>query len=102
MPFYSGRSRKSAFMVNAGAVHRLSGHVAVFEGLGYGTSSLAWELAPSEGGGYVKNTHYSTRGLSFELGAVYRHRRLALSASVISIKGTDWFGAIGAGITLGK
>lgn len=102
MPFYSGRSRKSAFMVNAGAVHRLSGHVAVFEGLGYGTSSLAWELAPSEGGGYVKNTHYSTSGLSFELGAVYRHRRLALSASVISIKGTDWFGAIGVGITLGK
>lgn len=102
LPFYSGRTRRSVFMINAGAVHRVSARVAVFEGLGYGSSSLAWELAPSEGGGYVKNTHFSSRGLSFELGAVYRHRRLALSASVISIKGSDWFGSIGIGITLGK
>lgn len=101
-PFYSGRTRRSVFMINAGALHRVSASVAVFEGLGYGNSSLAWELAPSEGGGYVKNMHFSSRGMSFELGAVWRHRRLALSASVISIKGSDWFGSIGIGITLGK
>ena len=69
---------------------------------GYGDSSLAWELAPSEGGGYVKNKYFCKHGLSFEVGAVYRYRRLAVSASVRSIKGTDWFGSIGVGIILGK
>lgn len=102
LPFYSGHTRRSAFMVNAGAIHRLSDHVAVFEGLGYGDSSLAWELAPSEGGGYVKNKYFCKHGLSFEVGAVYRYRRLAVSASVRSIKGADWFGPIGVGIILGK
>ena len=102
LPFYSGHTRRSAFMVNAGAIHRLSDHVAVFEGLGYGDSSLAWELAPSEGGGYVKNKYFCKHGLSFEVGAVYRYRRLAVSASVRSIKGADWFGSIGVGIILGK
>lgn len=101
-PFYSGHTRRSSFMVNAGAVHRISNSVAVFEGLGYGDNSVAWELAPSEGGGYVRNRHFSIRGLSFEAGALYRHRRLAVSASVISVRGTDWFGSIGVGITLGK
>lgn len=102
MPFYSGHTRRSSFMVNAGAVHRISNRVAVFEGLGYGNNSVAWELAPSEGGGYVRNSHFSVRGLSFEAGAIYRYRRLAVSASVISVKGRDWFGSIGVGITFGK
>lgn len=102
LPYYSGKTRRSSFMVNAGAIHRLSSHVAIFEGLGYGDSSLAWELAPSEGGGFVKNKYFCKRGLSFEVGAVYRYRKLAVSASVRSIKGTDWFGSIGVGFTFGK
>lgn len=102
IPFYSGRIRKSVCMINAGAVHRISSHVAVFEGLGYGNTSLAWELAPSEGGGYVKNSHFTASGLSFEIGAVYRYRKMAVSASVMSLRGRDWFGSIGLGITFGK
>lgn len=101
-PFYSGKTRKSTSMVNAGAIHRISDHVAVFEGLGYGKTGVDWELAPSEGGGYVRNRYLSAKGISFEVGAIYRYRRIAVSASVSSIKGKDWYGSLGIGITLGK
>lgn len=102
MRLYSGRSRHSAFMVNAGAIHRLSERVALFEGLGYACNTLAWQLAGSEGGGYVKNTGYSIRGLSFEAGVMISYKRLRFSAAVKSIKGTDWFGSLGVGVRIGK
>ena len=102
LPFYTGRTRRSTLIINAGAVHRLSGTVYVYEGLGYGRTGRAWELAPSQGGGYVKNRHYDTRGISFEAGAIVRIRRVALTASVTSIKGREWYGTIGVGITFGK
>ncbi|MDE6395044.1 MAG: hypothetical protein K2K77_06855 [Duncaniella sp.] len=102
MPFYSGRTRHSAFMINGGVVQRLSDRVSVFEGAGYSSDAVAWELAPSEGGGYVKNAGYSTRGISFEIGALITLRRVALTASVSTIRGSAWFGTVGIGITLGK
>ncbi len=102
MPFYSDRSRHSAMLLNAGAAHRLTDHVALFEGIGYSATSVAWQLAPSEGGGFVKNSYYTTKGLSFEVGAILKYNRLRLSASVISIKGRDWHGSVGIGWTFGK
>ncbi len=102
LPFYSGAARKSFFMVNAGAAHRLSQRVAIFEGIGFGDNKLAWELAPSEGGGWVTNRGYSCRGVSLEAGAILTFNRLVVSASVASIKGRDWYGCIGVGIKLGK
>ncbi|MDE6396331.1 MAG: hypothetical protein K2K84_03580 [Muribaculaceae bacterium] len=102
LPFYSGATRQRSFIVNAGAVHRLSGRVAVFEGLGYGDTSVAWELAPSEGGGFVKNSYYSTRGISFEAGILMNFGRFRVSASVMSCKGTEWYGSVGIGIRIGK
>ncbi len=102
LPYYTGRVRKSTFMLNGGAVHRLSRKVSVFEGLGYSSVALAWQLAESEGGGYVKNSHYSYKGVSFEAGALLTLGRVSLSASVITIRGREWFGSIGAGIRIGK
>ncbi len=102
LPFYSGATRRSLFMINAGAVHRLSRRVALFEGVGYSNSALAWELARSEGGGYVRNRGYSCRGVSFEVGALLTFNRVAVSASVSSIKGREWYGSVGIGIKLGK
>ncbi len=102
MPFYTGRTRQSSMLANAGLAHRLTNRLTLFEGLGYSKTTLAWELAPSEGGGYVKNTHYSTHGISFETGVEFRCGKIAVSASVISIKGTEWFGTIGVGIKFGK
>lgn len=102
LPFYSGHTRRNAYHINAGAAHRISGKVTVFEGIGYSSNAVAWELAPSEGGGYVRNTYYCTKGLSFEAGAIITFDRLAVSASVITIKGKEWFGSIGVGFRLGK
>lgn len=101
-PFYTGQTRQSAFMINAGAAHRLSACLTVFEGVGYSSTSLAWQLAPSEGGGYVRNSYYTSKGISFEAGMAFKYKRLVISASVISIKGSDWFGSVGIGIRLGK
>ncbi len=102
IPFYSGHTRHSALMLNAGAVHRLSDRVKIFEGLGYSQCSVGWELAPSEGGGYVKNTYYSTSGISFEAGAVLTFNRVSVVAAAATIKGTQWYGTIGVGIRIGK
>lgn len=102
LPFYSGKTRHSTFMINAGAAHRLSRRITIFEGLGYSDTSVAWELAPSEGGGYLKNTYYSSRGVSFETGVMMNFGRINVSASVMSCKGTEWYGSVGIGIRIGK
>lgn len=102
LPFYSGRSRHYVFLINAGAAHRLSRRVTIFEGIGYSGNALAWELALSEGGGYVKNSYFSTKGVSFEAGALLNFGRLCVSASAITIKCKEWFGSIGVGVRLGK
>lgn len=99
-PFYSPGTYHSCYMANAGAIHRLSGSVAVFEGLGYSSNTIAWQLAGSEGGQRVKNSWYSDRGISFEAGAVYSYRRLSVAASVVSVKGRQWFGTLGIGINI--
>lgn len=97
LPYYSGNMRRGCMLLTAGAIHRVSGTVNIFEGLGYGYDDTAWELAPSEGGGYVKNTAYSHRGIMFEVGATVAIRRFMISGSVSSIKGVRWFGSIGLG-----
>lgn len=102
MPFYTGRTRHSAFMATAGAAHRLSGRVAVFEGIGYGANLIAWELAVSEGGDYVKNSYYSRRGLAVEVGSMVSFNRIVVSASVLTIRGSEWYGSLGIGIRFGK
>ena len=97
-PFYSGNKRHGFFMINGGATHRLSNLFTIFEGAGYGSGTVAWELAQSEGGGYVRNRHFSYKGFSIETGAMLHVKRLALRASVNTIKGKQWFGTIGIGI----
>lgn len=100
--FYSGNIRRSLSIGCAGLIHRVSSQIAVFEGLGYGITELDWQLAPSEGGGYVRNSHFSNKGLTAEVGVLLKYRRIAVSSSVITLRGTDWFGSVGVGIRLGK
>ena len=100
--FYSGSTRRHVYMVGAGAIHMISGSVSVFEGLGYADNTLDWQLAPSEGGGYVRNSYFSHKGLTAEVGMHYRFRRLILTASVMTLKGTEWFGSVGIGLRIGK
>ena len=100
--FYSGVTSKRLFMVSGGAIHRLSGKWTIFEGLGYGETSLDWQLAPSEGGGYVRNSWFSAKGVTAEAGVQFRWDCVVFAISVSTLKGTQWFGSIGAGFRFGK
>lgn len=103
MPFYdSSRSYHRFYMVTAGAIHRISSCVAIFEGVGYGSNVVAWQLAESEGGQRVKNRYYSRRGVVFEVGTQVKYRRFAMMASVSTIGAREWYGAVGIGINIGK
>ncbi|MDE6637200.1 MAG: hypothetical protein K2K32_03075 [Muribaculaceae bacterium] len=100
--FYSGATRRKVYMVGAGAIHRISGKIVLFEGLGYADNTLDWQLAPSEGGGYVRNSYFSNKGITVEAGIHYRFKRLLITASVMTLKGTEWFGSVGIGVRIGK
>lgn len=97
-PFYSGHTRNSAFQVSGGAVHKISSHFNIFEGVGYGHNRRYWQKAASEGGGYVKNSHYSYDGVLIEAGVMASYRKLQVSASISTIEGSQWFGSTGVGI----
>ncbi len=100
--YYSGIIRRKSFMATVGAIHRAGSRIAVFEGLGYSSNALAWQLAKSEGGDFVRNSFYSHKGLTAEAGIIIRFNRMAVSASVLTVKGSEWFASIGVGIRLSK
>ena len=89
-------------MISGGPIHRITDKWTIFEGLGYADNRLDWQLAPSEGGVYVRNSYFSHKGLTAEAGAQFRWNRIVFSASVITLKGTEWFGSIGVGFRFGK
>lgn len=97
MPYYSGKKNNQCLLLNIGAIHRISKRFCIYEGLGYSYNKTSWELAPSEGGGFVKNSYYSQKGVSFEIGTEINIKNFILSASAISIGGTQWYGAISVG-----
>lgn len=100
--YYSGRTRRKAYMVTVGAIHRCGRHIGIFEGIGYSSGTLAWQLADSEGGGYVRNSYYSCKGLTAEVGIMLKLNKLTISASALTLKGNEWFGTIGIGLKIGK
>ena len=100
--FYSGATRRTVMMIGAGGIHRISRKVAVFEGLGYADNKLDWQLAPSERGGYVRNSYFSRKGITAEVGIILKFGRIGVSASIMTLKGTDWFGSVGIGYRIGK
>lgn len=101
-PYYTGHTRHSAYTVTAGAIHRLWPKVRIFEGIGYGRSSTAWELAESEGGGLALNDGLTHEGIAAELGVLLSFGRVSVSASAVTIAGRQWQGCIGVGINIGK
>lgn len=101
-PYYTGQTRHSTYTVTAGAIHRLGRMVSLFEGIGYGRTATAWELAESEGGGLALNDGLTHKGLAAELGVVLSFGRISVSASAVTIAGRQWQGCIGVGINIGK
>lgn len=99
-PYYSGKTANSHYTVTAGAIHRLTKGVCLFEGVGYGRSAVAWQLAESEGGGYVQNDGLTHKGVAGEVGALVSFGSIAVSASAVTIAGKQWQGCLGVGIKL--
>ncbi len=99
MPYYTGKTRHSGAFITAGAIHRLSRSLRLFEGAGWSSCTTAWELAQSEGGGYARNADKSHSGMAFELGMMYVHKRWNVSVYGMNTAGGKWH--IGLGIGLG-
>lgn len=93
-PYYTGNTKKARWAVLAGGIHRIAGDFCLYEGIGYGQRLLAWE---QNEGGWVRNADYSYRGLSAEVGGLYRFYRIAVSAGVLTIQGEYWEATIGIG-----
>lgn len=96
-PFYAPGYRNSCLHISAGGIHRLSGLLSVFEGIGYACNHRYWRKADSEGGGFVENTHYSHSGVLIEVGLTAAFRRWMLTGAVSSLEGRQWFGSFGLG-----
>lgn len=101
-PYYTGRTETSEYAFTLGAIHRLNGWLNIFEGVGYASQTTSWQLADSEGGGWLRNDDLSHKGVAAELGVVVNVGRLSFSASALTIAGKQWQGGIGVGICLGK
>lgn len=100
MPYYAGETRHSNWTATAGAIHRLCSVLSVFEGIGYGRTATAWQLAESEGGGSALNDGLTHKGVAGELGLMATFGKINISASVLTIAGQQWQGCVGVGIKL--
>lgn len=101
-PYYTGRTRTAAWAVTAGLIQRLGRHLSLFGGLGYGSHTTTWQLAPSSGGGWLRNDGLTHKGMAAELGMAASAGRLTVSASVLTLAGKQWQGSLGMGIRLYK
>jgi len=99
-PYYSGRSEYRHYLFTGGAAHRLSRWLYLFEGLGFGRSHTYWELAASEGGGYLRCRDRSAKGIAAETGLLVAAGRYCFSASASTVKGKYWQAQIGVGIKI--
>ena len=101
-PYYTGATRRASYAVTAGVAHRLWPWLNLFYGVGYGRSSVAWQLADSEGGGYALNEGRSHKGMAAEAGLMLSIRRVSLSVSALTVAGRQWQAGIGIGVKLWK
>lgn len=97
-PYYTGGKRRSTYTITTGAVHRICKTIRLYEGIGYGKSQTAWELAGSEGGGYALNKGLEHKGIAAEAGIMAVVGRVCISASAITIAGSQWQCCAGIGI----
>lgn len=101
-PYYTGRTHTASFAVTAGLIHRLCSWLSIFEGVGYGRHTTSWQLADSEGGGWLRNDDGTHKGMAAELGVVASVGRVSVSASAVTIGGKAWGGCVGVGVRIFK
>lgn len=91
MPYYTGTVHRSSFMVTAGAIHRLSSRIALYEGVGWGSSSVSWQMLTTPGSSsWARNTARSHQGIAFELGTMLSFNKWTFSLNVSSIAAKAW------------
>ena len=95
LPYYSGKTKDNRWTLMAGGIHRLIDEFCLYEGIGYGCRTMAWEQYD---GAWLRNKDYTHHGLSAEAGCLYRFYRLALSVGVMTIRAKYWEASIGIGL----
>ena len=99
-PYYNGHTQFRHCLLTAGAMHRLARRLYLFEGLGWGRSSTYWQLASSEGGGYLRCRDRSAEGLAAESGLMALVGQCCFSCSASTVKGKYWQTQVGIGIKI--
>lgn len=94
IPYYTGQTEEGRRMVLAGGVHRIVAELCLYEGIGYGRRTVGWETAEGE---WLRNTGYSSQGISAEVGLLWRFRKWVLSAGALTIAASHWEANIGIG-----
>lgn len=94
-PYYTGHTEEGRCQLLAGGIHRLWKELCLYEGIGYGKRTVAWETAE---GKLLRNTAYSSQGVSMEAGGIYRFRKFVLSAGVLTIAAKHWEATVGFGV----
>ena len=102
MPFYTGNKRHSNFTLTAGFIHRLSRHINVFEGVGYGKTTTAWQVDNPETSTWALCTDHSHKGIAAEAGLMWHNHRWCALMSASTVKCKVWQVNIGIGIKIGK
>lgn len=96
-PYYTGRSEKSYYALTAGGIHRIVGNFCLYEGIGYGARTVTWQ---TDEGTYLRNSDYSSQGLTAEAGTMLQLRRFTFSVGAITTGGRYWMMNLGLGIRL--
>lgn len=94
-PYYTGRTQEQQFSILAGAIHRIYRELCLYEGAGYGKRSIAWEMA---GKSWLLNDGLSAKGISAEIGLLWRFQHWAIAGGVQTLAGKYWKGTFAIGI----
>lgn len=93
-PYYTRKKQKQLYNITAGGIHRIFKELCIYEGLGYGRRTVAWETAD---GSYLLNKGYSAEGISVEMGWMWRFRKWTISAGLFTIRTKYWEAVMGFG-----
>ncbi len=94
-PYYKESVSRALGTVTIGGIHRIVGLWHLYEGIGYGEQRVAWETLE---GVKLRNTDYSAKGITGELGVLWEVRRMVLSVGMLTIRGEYWEPLLGIGI----
>ena len=101
MPYYTGSVHRSSYLLTAGAIHRLTPHLAIYEGVGWGRSATSWQMIGSDGSTvWIGNKGKTYQGIALELGTMFTLGRWKLGVGATTISARTWCVNVGVGIDI--